>query len=701
MNPRFQILEELTSEKPLTLSKAVDLETGQEVWLRRYEGEADSGALRIILETVIQSPHPNVERMIEAGKDEQGWFAILETLPSQTLSDLLRSGPLTVSEFDQLVLQTLEGLSVLHEKGIAHLALRPEAIQVTKAENGRLQVTLGHIGVGQLTRPPLTEEETARYRCLAPEQWEGQPTSRSTDIYALGCVFYESLSGRAAFEASSTQQMRAVHLSHNITPLNILAPQVKPWVSAWVMGLLTSDASKRHRHVKLARKHYDLGVHGLEQSPGASSSPQHMTAPQPAYGTPPYYGQMPVASYMPPVGNMTASTPLVLPHATVQPPMSPPQSQPPAPVVTAPVRRTPSKPTRTVALPSAKKGIPLMHWGLGGAVLLVLIVVVLWGGGSSKQEVAVRPPVEVALIQPPQPESVPNPSTSDEPFYPPIPDALAKATVPRHERGTPPNFSNLTVFLSAAGIVQTLNDRSSESYSPAGAGDLVYLWKDETELGGLFNMTADKKKPELLPMLNVIRLEPGAREHPVITFHESDALSGRMPSEATRGPFDPAMREQGMTVVQALRCRPLERLVTRSIRISSESNDKIFALQIKNNSTFTANLGPQNLYLPAVQGDFSGLCIVVFVWDADTGTAQLVCRNADGTRQEGEIFKNAPTQNPPARRYQIGDSSASLSTSGYKFNGDIAETLIYNRALKKDEVQRVESWLSSHCFGVK
>ena len=302
---------------------------------------------------------------------------------------------------------------------------------------------------------------------------------------------------------------------------------------------------------------------------------------------------------------------------------------------------------------------------------------------------------------PPESAGVAAPATADSPFYPPIQDALANATIPHRSRSAPPNSSNLTVFLSAAGSVQTLSDTDSNHYSSAGAGDLVYQWKDETELGGFFNMTADKKKTEFLPTLNVIRIEPGARDHPVVTFHASDTLSGRMPTEAQRGPFDPALREQGMTVVQALRCRPVPGLVTRSIRVSSETNQKIFALQIKDNSTITANVGPQSLYLPAVKADFSGLCIVIFVWDADAGTAQLVCRNADGTKEEGAVYQNAPRLNEPARRFQIGDFSASLATSGYKFNGDIAETLIYNRALKKDETQRVESWLSSHYFGVK
>jgi hypothetical protein len=258
----------------------------------------------------------------------------------------------------------------------------------------------------------------------------------------------------------------------------------------------------------------------------------------------------------------------------------------------------------------------------------------------------------------------------------------------------------LTAHFTSKDWVQTYKSYAPDNDVAAGPGEKVAIWKDRTELAGQFNLAGDKNKAEFLPTLNVVRIEPLGLEHPVVTFHYSQSLAGRIPSDAKKYPFDPALRETGITVVQALRCRPVPGLDIRSVRVGTgTTNQNILSIQMQPDGNFKASLGQKHMGVPAVRGEPDRFCIVTCLWDADDGHAQLFCRTAEGVVREGAETRKVPTEREAAERVQIGDSVASATTGGYKFNGDILDTLVFNRALNGAEHQRVEKWLADYFFG--
>ncbi len=181
--------------------------------VRRFEQEARAtGALN----------HPNVLAVYDVGAHGGESFLVTELLEGETLRERLSGGALPVRKAVDLATQIARGLAAAHEKGIVHRDLKPENLFVTKdghvkvLDFGLAKVASGATGAEKtVTTPPaeLTGDGvvlgTAGY--MAPEQVRGLPADARSDIFALGCIVYEMLSGRRAFRGeTSAETMTAI-----------------------------------------------------------------------------------------------------------------------------------------------------------------------------------------------------------------------------------------------------------------------------------------------------------------------------------------------------------------------------------------------------------------------------------------------------------------------------------------------------------
>lgn len=401
MTPRFEVLETLESHQRASLIKARDLGTGQEVLLRRYRGDREEiEAQRELLNTIKALGHPNLEQVLEVGTDDEGLFAVVGQLDGMTLAGLLKQGPLSEPEFEQVARQVLAGLTALHERGLPHLSLRPEVIHVRRPAAGLLDVRVGGFGEGFGRKSESEPAEPAAYRCTAPEQWRGDPVGRRTDIYATGCIFYESLAGKPPFRPDSINGLRAAHLGHDFVPLQREAPQVKAWISAWVTKLLDPDINTRPKDAAAALKLFNLRDHLL---PPDQSQPQGLP---PGYGTHVPYAMpahpMPSAPHgsgmvpltrtvMPAASSTTAFQPVPLAHKTqgVQPRSEPRRAAPHVPV--APT----SKQAQRSRLVLVAVGVLVVG---GAAALLLLLPSKKPSMAPVAQRLAMRLPVTSGLL---------------------------------------------------------------------------------------------------------------------------------------------------------------------------------------------------------------------------------------------------------------------------------------------------------------
>jgi eukaryotic-like serine/threonine-protein kinase len=181
--------------------------------------------------------HPNVVHVYDAGETEGSPYIVMEYVPGETIA---QRGKLSYLEAVPLALQACAGLQHAHDAGLVHRDVKPANLLVR--EDDVLKIAdFGIARAAELTR--LTQHGTvlgtAAY--LSPEQAAGEEVTTATDIYSLGAVVYELLTGRAPYEFESLAELAAQQKGGVITPLRDLEPSVPEPVEAAVMHALARE----------------------------------------------------------------------------------------------------------------------------------------------------------------------------------------------------------------------------------------------------------------------------------------------------------------------------------------------------------------------------------------------------------------------------------------------------------------------------
>lgn len=198
----------------------------------RPEFSTDANFARRFLREIgvaMQLRSPRIVTVYDCGKDEQGQlYYAMELLP-QTLKDwVAEHRPLAVEQVVQIIGQICEGLAEAHglAEPVVHRDLKPANVFV-EYRQGQLEVKIGDFGIAKVVgehTDGLTHSDGAASlgtpRYMAPEQWNGQAVDGRTDLYALGVMFYELLTGHPPFTGSGgVSVLMAQHLQHPPPPL--------------------------------------------------------------------------------------------------------------------------------------------------------------------------------------------------------------------------------------------------------------------------------------------------------------------------------------------------------------------------------------------------------------------------------------------------------------------------------------------------
>lgn len=173
--------------------------------------------------------HPNVCTLLDHGVTSEGTpFHIMEFIEGETLEQLLGElGAIDPLEGLQILIKTCRAAQYLHSRGIVHRDLKPSNIMIPVSESGQLSVKLIDFGVAkgtksgvpqslELTRPG---EVFGSLLYTAPERLTGQQADARSDIYSLGCVIYETISGRNPFSADSPSEIVERQLKYTPEPM--------------------------------------------------------------------------------------------------------------------------------------------------------------------------------------------------------------------------------------------------------------------------------------------------------------------------------------------------------------------------------------------------------------------------------------------------------------------------------------------------
>jgi serine/threonine-protein kinase len=188
--------------------------------------------------------HPNIVVVFDIGRDEAGTlYLALEHLPGETLEQILTRGPLEWRFAVDLARQLALGLHHAHQAGIVHRDVKPSNVMVLPSGLPKIL----DFGIAKLATAELTAAGqgfgTPAY--MSPEQADGRPVDARSDIFSLGSVLFEMLSGRRAFEGRAAATVLMKVLRETPPPLRSLRPELPPGVEAVVGRALARDPAER------------------------------------------------------------------------------------------------------------------------------------------------------------------------------------------------------------------------------------------------------------------------------------------------------------------------------------------------------------------------------------------------------------------------------------------------------------------------
>src|SRR6266545_3240067 len=213
-----------------------DRHAGDEQFVERFRREAKNAA---------GLSHPNIVSIYDRGEAEGSYYIAMEYLDGRTVKELLvRNGPPPLPIAIDYARQILQAIGFAHRNGIVHRDIKPHNVVVGR--DGRLKVT--DFGIARSGASQMTEVGsiigTAQY--LSPEQARGAPVDQTSDLYSVGVVLYELLTGEVPFAGETPVEIAMKHLSQAPSRPSELRPEVPRDMDAITLRALAKDPEDRY-----------------------------------------------------------------------------------------------------------------------------------------------------------------------------------------------------------------------------------------------------------------------------------------------------------------------------------------------------------------------------------------------------------------------------------------------------------------------
>jgi eukaryotic-like serine/threonine-protein kinase len=207
------------------------------------------------MKTLAGLSHPHIIAIYDVGHDGPTAYAVTELLDGETLADIVSRGPVPVRKAIEYGAQIARALAAAHDRGIVHRDLKPANVIITSDGHIKVldfglarSVTAANEGATAATTSPGLVMGTVGY--MAPEQARGLPVDHRADIFAFGCVMYELVAGRRAFERASAADTISAILKEDPTPLSGANLAVPPALERVIQRCLEKEPAERFQSAR-------------------------------------------------------------------------------------------------------------------------------------------------------------------------------------------------------------------------------------------------------------------------------------------------------------------------------------------------------------------------------------------------------------------------------------------------------------------
>ena len=269
---RYRLVEQVGVGGMAIVYRAIDENTGHYVavkllrpdlahdadYVTRFQREAEAAS---------KMTHHNIVNLTDVGMDGDNRFLVMEFVSGRTLKQIIQEkGRLSSRTATQITIRILSALQHAHENGIIHRDIKPQNILV----NTEGHVKVADFGIARIANSAtLTKGDVVMgsVHYFSPEQASGQPADERSDIYSVGVVLYEMLTGRVPFDGENQVAIAMQHIHNRPTPIEKIAPDVPASLNAVCMKALAKNPIYRYQTAKEMASDLRLVMDGRIMAP--------------------------------------------------------------------------------------------------------------------------------------------------------------------------------------------------------------------------------------------------------------------------------------------------------------------------------------------------------------------------------------------------------------------------------------------------
>lgn len=247
--------------------------SNDEKFVRRFQREALSAS---------SLAHPNIVEMYDVGEDDGLYYIVMEFVDGKTLKQLLKKrGNLTLSEAIDIMLQLTDGMTHAHDSYIVHRDLKPQNIMIK--DDGQIKITDFGIAMAlNSTQLTQTNSVMGSVHYLPPEQASGKGSTIKSDIYSMGIIFYELLSGSLPFRGDNAVEIALKHMRDPLPSLRDDNPAIPQSIENVIKRATAKNPKNRYEDAR--SMHEDLltalDEDRMNEEPYQYKYPEHEETPK-------------------------------------------------------------------------------------------------------------------------------------------------------------------------------------------------------------------------------------------------------------------------------------------------------------------------------------------------------------------------------------------------------------------------------------